>query len=217
MTVSGISSSQISMFQMNKTGSASQAGGNSGVQGTEGNRPPPPPPGGGFGSAIKDALSSLGIDLDSLSDSSSSTSATGATDTSATETDGSTESASAALKSFMHTLMDTLHAQGSSGAQAQGETEGSGQVQGPGGHHHGGHGNIQADMQSLIQKLSSSSSDSTSSNTSDSDTSELQQSFDSLMNALGASSSGSDATLSKFLQALQGNMEPKGTIVNTTA
>lgn len=76
--------------------------------------------------------------------------------------------------------------------------------------------NISADIQSLIQQLSSSSSsDSSSSNSSGSD---LQNSFQSLLAALGGSSDSSTATLENFLKNLADNLEGasnSGNVVNT--
>ena len=79
--------------------------------------------------------------------------------------------------------------------------------------------NISADIQSLIQQLSSSSSsDSSSSNSSNSTQSDLQKSFQSLLSALGGSSNSSTATLENFLTNLASNLEGSGNsgnIVNT--
>ena len=70
-----------------------------------------------------------------------------------------------------------------------------------------GRPNIEADIQSLIQQLSSSSSSdsSSSSTTSSSATSDLQQSFQNLISALGGSSSS--VTLDSFLNALASNFQ----------
>jgi hypothetical protein len=84
---------------------------------------------------------------------------------------------------------------------------------------------MESDLDSLIQKLSSSSSSSSSTDgtaSSDSSTSELEGSFQNLLTALGASSGNSDSnsTLTKFLQALETRMQgmsPAGNVVNTTA
>jgi hypothetical protein len=88
---------------------------------------------------------------------------------------------------------------------------------------HGGPGNIEADLQSLIQQLSSPSSSSgsgtaTAASTGSSALSDLEQSFQNLLNTLGVS--GGDASLNRFLQALQSNLQgvsPPGNLVNTTA
>jgi hypothetical protein len=83
-----------------------------------------------------------------------------------------------------------------------------GAVSGP---HHGHHGGIAADLQSLIQQLSSSDGNSTGS-----DQSPLQKSFQGLMSALG--SKDPQATLGNFLQALSKdlpNASPLGNVVST--
>jgi hypothetical protein len=79
-----------------------------------------------------------------------------------------------------------------------------------------GGASISADIQSLIQQLSSSSStDSSSSNSSQSD---LQNSFQSLLAALGGSNDSGTATLENFLKNLASNLEGagnSGNVVNT--
>lgn len=182
----------------------------------------------GFFDAVSSALSSIGVTIpDGSSTGASSTD--GSTSTSATA--GSSD-AGQALGAFLHQLMGTLHAQG--GGQAQGEG-GEGKVAGAGGHHHGGGhggmGHIESDLQSLVQKLSSGSSDSSSTDgsasttdtSSDSSVSGLQSSFANLLTSLGASSDGSNAKLSSFLQSLSGSLEgatslpTSGNLVNTKA
>lgn len=228
-TISGISSSLLSVFQLNQTSGVKQASGASGQCETgdvQGNRPPGPPPGGGLADAIMQALSDIGATGQSSSDGSSSSTGTSSSSDSSTASTASTASADSqsiaqAFGAFMHNLIGALHAQSESGTAADASQDsGNGdvaQVQG-GHHHHGGPGNIQSDLQSLIQKLSSSSSDSTSSDSTSSTPSSLQQSFSSLLSALGASNG--DATLNKFLQALQNDLPgvtSSGNIVNTTA
>lgn len=226
-TISGISSSLLSVFQLNQTSGVKQASGASGQCETgdvQGNRPPGPPPGGGLADAIMQALSDIGATGQSSSDGSSSSTGTSSSSDSSTASTASTASADSqsiaqAFGAFMHNLIGALHAQSESGTAADASQDSGNsdvaQVQG-GHHHHGGPGNIQSDLQSLIQKLSSSSSDSTSS--ASSTPSSLQQSFSSLLSALGASNG--DATLNKFLQALQNDLPgvtSSGNIVNTTA
>ncbi|SNS83016.1 hypothetical protein SAMN06265795_10790 [Noviherbaspirillum humi] len=226
MTVDGLSSSIAALYQTSRASGTSQAGSSAGMQEMDGNRPPPPP-GGGLGNAIMQALSSLGINVGSGADDATSASSAGDSTTGTTSTDGS-QSVSTSLGSFMQSLMQALHAQGASesqdaAAQPQESESSDGAVRGHG-HHHGGPDKMQADLQSLIQKLSSastSSSDGTSSTDGDAATTELEQSFQSLASALGASNaSGSSATLKDFLQALQNNMQDfsrSGNLVNTSA
>jgi hypothetical protein len=192
--------------------------------------PPPPggPGGGGLLSAISNALSQIGVTDQS--------SATGSTDSTGSDdsSTSTTQDPAQALASFMQNLMAALHAQGASSPQQSGDADGDGGnatqaasgVRG-GHHHHGGAGKMEADLSSLIQNLSSSTSSATSDSSSTDQTSTtsstvssadstLQQSFSSLMQALG--NTNSNATLTGFLQALQSNMQgagPAGNVVNT--
>lgn len=63
---------------------------------------------------------------------------------------------------------------------------------------------IENKLQTLIQQLSSTNTPSTS-GTTDTTTSNLQQDFQSLLSAFGAS--GSNASLSNFLQAISDNLK----------
>jgi len=124
--------------------------------------------------------------------------------------------------------MQALHAlstQGPSSSQASSDSDadndGSSAASGTGkaGHRHH-HGNLSADLKSLIAQLSSSSSTSSSDTSSTSSTAltSLQQSFSGLMTALGDTSS--NATLGNFLQAFAGNLSgssTSGNVVNTSA
>lgn len=213
MNISSLGSSQLSSLQFSRING--QGNGNCEAGGVQGG----PPPGGKLDSAVLQALSDIGI---VTGDSSSSDSSTTTGDS--TSTDTGTSNIASAFQSFMHTLMSTLHAQSASGqtdSSSGSDSSTVGQVQGdrppppP-----GGAGRMESDLESLIQKLSSSSTDSSSS-TADSGTSDLQSSFQNLLTALGATSSAdTGSTLNKFLQALETRMQgasSSGNVVNTTA
>lgn len=113
------------------------------------------------------------------------------------------QNAQQALASFMQSLLAALQSQNMQGAGQQGHH-----------HHHGGGvagaSGIQSGLQDLIQQLSSSNASSSSADTA------LQQSFQNLLSANGAS--GNQATLGSFLQTLSQNLQmanPSGNIVNT--
>lgn len=188
---------------------------------------------GAFLDAIFQALSQAGV---------SGTSVTNAT----TATSPSTPATSAqnplqALGAFMHDLFSALQAQAgqaASGGAVQGEGDSDGDNDGSvssgvagtsGGHHrqNSGLAQIESSLQNLIQQLSSSASGSTTSGatasgsaaaSSASPSSELQQSYQNLLSALGVS--GSESTLGSFLQALAQNLHGisnSGNVVNTLA
>jgi hypothetical protein len=139
MSISALSStsaaSQLSFLSRLRSTNA-----NSSAQGV---RPPPPPPdGGGFADAIAEALKSIDI-----SDSGSDT----ATTASSSDSGGKTDSTdvTAALGSFLQSLMGALHGQRSEGADAPppyGDEQGGGSA---------GPGKLQSDLQSLPAKLTS--------------------------------------------------------------
>ncbi|HJV50224.1 MAG TPA: hypothetical protein VJ652_02120 [Noviherbaspirillum sp.] len=217
-TISGISSSLSSVFQLNQTSGVKHSSGQRETGEVQGDRPPGPPPGGGLADAIIQALSDIGVTGQSSTDSSSTdSSSTASSDSSSASADS--QSIAQAFGAFMHNLIGALRSQSESGATAdgsQGSSDTVAQTQGAR-HHHGAAGNIQSDLQSLIQKLSSSSG-STDSDSTGSTQSSLQQSFSNLLSTLGASNS--DATVNKFLAALQSNLQgvtASGNIVNTTA
>jgi len=118
------------------------------------------------------------------------------TDSSSAATDGTSSQSQTdplkALAAFMHDLMAALHAE-----QAQNS-----------GHHH----DIQAGVQNLIQKLSTSSADPSSATSSDSALTTLESSFADLKSALGGNSS--TATLQDFLQAFAANIENATSVGN---
>lgn len=182
--------------------------------------------GGRFASAISQALSQLGVPSGS-----SSTTANAASDpTSST----AAQDPQQALAAFMQNLFASLQSQGSgqttsthSGTDSDGDSDGSGAapaVSGAsGGRHHGGHhggglSKIESGLQNLMQQISSSSSSATGSTASDSASSPLQQSFQNLLSADGASAS--NVTLASFLQTLSQNLQgatPTGNVVSTQA
>lgn len=217
--------------------SLSQVGQRNGMQ------PPPPPPdgdkqgkdGGGFLGAIDAALKSAGISggLESLFGSQGTNSASTSTESTDTSSTTSTSTdASDALSSFLQNLMGALQSQGTAGNNTESTSDSTDKTSvdattTAGVHRHfGGHGkqDMEAKLQSLISALntSSDSSNTTASNTTTSgstnENSALESSFQSLVSALGGSSS--NASLSGFLQALSSNMQnrgPAGNVVSTEA
>lgn len=162
---------------------------------------------GGFADAISQALAQLGIGSSTASTSSTANSSTTASSASAaTASSGTPDDATQALSSFMQSLLAALQAQGSqstatSGSDQDGDDDQSAStsaVNGTGARQH----NLQADLQSLIQNLSASSASTASSTDSQSGT--LQQSFQNLLSSLGGT--GSNATLSGFLNTLASNV-----------
>jgi hypothetical protein len=115
----------------------------------------------------------------------------------------------------MQTLMAALQAQ-SSGDTSKTDSHSTGSASATG--NKGRHPNIEADLQSLIQQLTSSTTSTSDTSASDSALSSLQQKFQGLLSALG--DSGSNATLGNFLQALASNLQgsvSSGNVVNAQA
>ncbi|NYE60375.1 hypothetical protein FHW58_001527 [Duganella sp. 1224] len=189
---------------------------------------PPPPDGGGFADAIAAALQSIGITDTSSSGSDTDTSATSASSdsTTSTSTTDATE-VSAALGSFLQSLMGALHAQHSAGEAPPPYSE-----QQAGGQ--GGPGRLESDLQSLIAKLGANTVEGNSDSGDAVD--DLQSTFANLLDKLGTSTSTSDSDstasagtgststsdaltkLSAFLQALSaqvGNHGSSGNLVDT--
>lgn len=183
--------------------------------------------GGRFTSAISKALSQLGVPSGS-----SSTTANAASDPTTSST--ASQDPQQALAAFMQNLFASLQSQGSgqttsthSGTDSDGDSDGSGAASAvsgaSGGRHHVGHhggglSKIENGLQNLMQQISSSSSSATGSTASDSASSPLQQSFQNLLTADGAS--GSNVTLASFLQTLSQNLQgatPTGNVVSTQA
>jgi hypothetical protein len=173
MVSNGISTGNLWLSQLSQRGNTNQAYGSNDVNNSsslsgKGDIDSGQSPGGKLLSAISDALSQIGVNA-------SATSGPG-TDASSS----STQDPAKALASFMHELMAALHSQNSAQtAGAQGGTDGDGDNDGSGaggvgagGRHHS---NIQADLQSLMQQLSSSGSSGT--NSADGSLTNLQQSF----------------------------------------
>ena len=193
-TIDGISSSALSQLFTTNTANNNSTRQVSGPQ---------PPPGDGIMSAVQDALSQMGLNMDlsstaSGSDSSSSTSTAAA--------------AQKALYKFMHGLFTAMQdqASGTSSSRAYSPP-------------------MTTSIQDVIQALANSNT--TSSNTSDSgaplsqisDLNHLQLDFQSLVTAMGGDSAtgSSSAGLQTFLQNLESNLNQQGsssiTFINTTA
>ena len=127
-------------------------------------------------------------------------------------------SAQTAIQTFMQQLLAALHQAGAGNTQnASQQSDGDGDVgTGPptaaharhhGGHHHAASnysGTLQADLQSLIQQASASSSSNPA----------LQQSFQNMLGAMGATDGTN--TLNGFLQSLAANMQGSS-LISTTA
>lgn len=174
--------------------------------------------GGKFAAAIGQSLAQLGVSPGQANSSSDASNA------------ASPQDPQPALATFMQSLFAALHAQGGQQATASG-----GSIAGAGmnavagtsvaGHHHhhgGGSSKLESGLQNLIQQLSSSSGQSasdastTGSGSSGSTLDALQQSFNNLMTADGASGNG--ASLSTFLQSLAQNLEgapATGNVIST--
>jgi hypothetical protein len=205
--------------------SLSQIGQRNGMQ------PPPPPPegeghgkdGGGLLGAIDSALKSAGIEggLESIFGQSGTSSTTSTDGTETTESSDSSTDAASALNSFLQNLISTLQSQGTTDTSSEDSTDASSTTEAsttqgmPPPPPYGGHG-MEAKLQSLISSLTNSDSD--DSTTSDSAGSDLENSFKSLVSALGGDSDST--SLSGFLQALSTSMQhrgPTGNVVSTTA
>jgi hypothetical protein len=190
--------------------------------------------GGKFASAISQALTQLGVTSPAASSNSN------ATDTS------TAQDPQQALASFMQSLFAALHAQsGTQTATSNNSTSdnsstvgavtsttaatSSNAVAGKSGeghhHHHGGGGmsKLEGGLQNLIQQLSSSGQSASDSSTSTSDSNSsnstldaLQQSFNNLLSADGAS--GNNVSLTSFLQSLSQGLQgapATGNVVTT--
>lgn len=218
-----------SISSNNSIQSLSQIGQRNGMQ------PPPPPPegeghgkdGGGLLGAIDSALKSAGIEggLESIFGQSGTSSTTSTDGTETTESSDSSTDAASALNSFLQNLISTLQSQGTTDTSSEDSTDASSTTEAsttqgmPPPPPYGGHG-MEAKLQSLISSLThSESGDSTTSDTSsDSAGSDLENSFKSLVSALGGDSDST--SLSGFLQALSTSMQhrgPAGNVVSTTA
>ena len=194
MAISGIQNSQYlsQVFQTSQTNPSTAMGGDGdgdGSAGRAGNST--------FASALMNALSQSGITVGSTS--------SGTT----TPSSGASQSPQQALQSFMQNLFAALHAQ-SSGQNQTGENDRSGAAAaGAMGSHHGGIGKMEANLQSLIQQLSSGTS------MSPVDAS-LQQSYQNLIGTQGAT--GNQSSLTSLLQTLSQNLQGvgmTGNIVNS--
>lgn len=132
------------------------------------------------------------------------------TGTSNSATASSPEDQAQALASFMQQLMAALYAQNTQASGTDGDNDGSDDaIKGSRRHHQ----DPQADLQSLLAQLAATTDRSDASTSAS--RSALQQSFQTLVGAFGAS--GNDATLTNFLQTLASGMQgvsPVGTVVN---
>jgi hypothetical protein len=219
MTISSLTSSSAAsqLSYVSKLNSANGNANASGDGGQVGGRPPPRD-GGGFIDAIASALQSLGL--------SSSDSATDGSTGTTTDTAAGGGNAAQALGSFLHELMGALHEQGASSTASP--PPGGGQAYGPpGGGAPGGPGKLEADLQSLVAKLTSSSDTATSEADEATEASEatgtgataLESSFQSLLQALGSDTSDASGKLASFLQALSDklpNAGSSGNLINTS-
>jgi hypothetical protein len=169
-----------------------------------GRMPPPPDDGGGLLGAIADALKSIGVDE-------------GATEgadveTTSAATQGDSADTAQALGSFLESLMEALHAQGSDAgaAPAYGEPP------------QGGPGQLSADLQSLVAALGADT-DGTAvavATSADNGLGALQGAFANLLTSLGGDAGDADAKLSSFLQTLSSRLPTAGSagnLVDTTA
>ena len=111
----------------------------------------------------------------------------------------STQGSQQAMSAFVQSLMAALQAQGVQGSNSMGSASAI-----------SGQGGIEGRLQGLIQQLSSPTSKSNSTDIA------LQQNFQNLLSAQGAS--GSQASLSSFLQTLSQNLQGTnsvGGMINT--
>jgi hypothetical protein len=167
-----------------------------------GRMPPPPDDGGGLLGAIADALKSIGVDE-------------GATEgadveTTSAATQGDSADTAQALGSFLESLMEALHAQGSDAgaAPAYGEPP------------QGGPGQLSADLQSLVAALGADADGTAVATSADSGLGALQGAFANLLTSLGGDAGDADAKLSSFLQTLSSRLPTAGSagnLVDTTA
>ena len=191
--VSDISSSVLSQFLATNTAGSTGKG--------QASSPPPAPPSpGGIISAAQEALSQMGLSMDSSSPLSG-------TDTTAAISTDDASTAQKALYKFMHDLFTTMQDQSS-------RTSSSTAYSPP----------MTTSIQDIIQALESSGA--TGSNTSSNgtapatDLSHLQSDFQSLVSAMGGSSTtGSSSTsLQTFLQSIEGNLNSSSmNFINTNA
>ncbi|UMR29171.1 hypothetical protein MJ904_19020 [Massilia sp. MB5] len=209
MNITSLNSSSAAS-QLAYTGKAAQ---NSSADGVA-QRRPPPPDGGGLVNAIADALKSIGVG------SAEDAAGTGADTDSTSITSGTGSNAAQALGGFLQDLMAALHEQGGAqggpppyGEAGQGGAPGGAGGPGPG----GGPGKLASDLQGLISKLDGGAS---SDDETVSDSTTLESSFKSLLQALGSDSSDSSTQLSSFLKALANglpNAGSSGNLINTSA
>lgn len=165
-----------------------------------------------FMSAIEEAL---GQTLSGSSGASSATSTSGSSSSTS-----STQDPQTALQAFLHSLFSAMHQMGGqgNGAAATGnDADGNSSASGVGRHHHHHHGgsNLTASIQNLLQQLSSNSqSGSTNSQSSSSAgqgggtdaLSNLNSSFQNLINTINASQGQGAPAATPTLQAFMQNL-----------
>lgn len=130
-----------------------------------------------------------------------------------TSSSGNAQNAQVAVQTFLQQLLAALHQAGTGNASQQADGDGDHGVEASAAgaaharHPHGGvshyHATLQADLQSLMQQVSSSSAANSG----------LQQSFQSMLGAMGANGTN---TLSGFLQSIAANMQGSS-LLSTTA
>ncbi|AOU97069.1 hypothetical protein BI364_02770 [Acidihalobacter yilgarnensis] len=168
--------------------------------------------GGGLVNSVLQALSQIGVGQTSGS-TNTAVSSTLTTNNSASTSGATSQSATQmALASFIQSLMAALQGQSGTNGTTDPNAQTTGNPGMQGMHHHGGH-HLQAALQNLIQQLSgTSSSSATSGTTSSQSTSSLanlQQSFQSLVTAMGSNSSST--SLTGFLQAFSNGLPGSNT------
>jgi hypothetical protein len=227
MSLSGISGGNCTNA-VGQYGSTYQSSATNRQSTTESTRQSEPPLGGSLIGAIMQSLSQIGVGQ---------TNATDNSDTSASSDSGSTaQNAIQAFGDFMQNLMAALHSQGAAGGPQGGPPPGGPP---PGGGNSGpnggggndlrvgqtgsasGQGQLNTDLASLISQLTSSDSSTESDTGTSSDNtslSGLEQSFSTLLNALGGSRG--TTTLESFLETLASKLQsngPSGNVINTQA
>ena len=233
MTITNVPELSSMLSKLGLYGNAAQPGSTGSVYSGAASLLPTSSSQGGLLTTVVQALSQIGVSGAQSVLAAGSSSASSAT-SSGTSSGASQQNASQALRSFMQSLFAALQAQAAAGGTQHGANAAS-SGSGTGGHRHGhGHGHAGGGgLQSLIQQLSASTSaasTATSASSSSSGTAaattaaanatvaSLQQSFGSLVTALGGS--GGEASLGNFLNALASDLAAgahTGNLVSTQA
>lgn len=216
MSISAIDNSNTTVSSIQYTSVSPVNNGKQNSDGNDGSAVSAAAQGGRFASVIEQTLTQLGAS-DATTNSSDASSAS------------STQDAQQATQAFMHQLFTALHAQngGQNTASTADSGNANGTVTGAGGHYHhhgGGRGKLEGGLQNLVQQLSSTAGTNTSDTgttgqgSTNSSLNDLQQSFTQMLSADGLS--GSNVTLSSFLQTLSQNLQgapSTGNVVSTKA